>query len=138
MPNLEDLILPAISCPIEIEKGKRGGIRLRLMRDLLEVEVRHANGDATYNTEKLCSREQVFINDPFFPYFGIVAANAGPIVNDIDISAIYVKNLDDRRYQDKTALEQTRLRYILKKHQAGASTDDEAPATAHDLLAAKL
>lgn len=51
MPSLEELILPAISCPIDVEKGIRGGIRLRLMKDLLEVEIRHANGDASYNSE---------------------------------------------------------------------------------------
>lgn len=75
MPSLEDLILPAISCPIDIEKNTRGGIRLRLIKDLLEVEIRHANGDASYNSEKICSRDHVFVNQPYFPYFGLVAAN---------------------------------------------------------------
>ena len=51
MPQLEDLLLPAISCPIEVTKGVRGGIRLRLIKDVLEVEVRHANGDVSYNSD---------------------------------------------------------------------------------------
>ena len=50
LPSLEELILPAISCSIEVEKGVRGGIRLRFLKDLLEVEVRHANGDTNYNS----------------------------------------------------------------------------------------
>lgn len=48
LPALEDVILPAISCTFDIEQGIRGGIRLRLMRDLLEVEIRNANGDTGY------------------------------------------------------------------------------------------
>ncbi len=60
MPPLEDLLLPALSCPIDITKGVRGGIRLRLLRDILEVEVKHANGDVSYGTEeKICSRENI-------------------------------------------------------------------------------
>lgn len=55
MPDLEDLILPAISCPFDIEKGMRGGIRVRLLKDLIEVEVRHANGEVSYGDT--CSRE---------------------------------------------------------------------------------
>ncbi len=59
MPLLEDLLLPAISCPIEINKGVRGGIRVRMNKDILEVEIRHANGDVSYNSDKICSRETV-------------------------------------------------------------------------------
>ena len=69
-----------------MEQGIRGGIRLRLMRDLLEVEIRNANGDTNYQGgEKVCSREHVFINQPYNPYFGIVSANTDKITNDIDI-----------------------------------------------------
>lgn len=143
MPNLEDLILPAISCPFEIEKGTRGGIRLRLMKDLLEVELRHANGDTTYNSDSICSREHVFVNQAFFPFFGVVSANTDTIVNDIDIAAIYVKNLDENRYTDKSALEDLRLHYLLKKHMSGIKTNDSdinslSEVHAHDLLAVNL
>ncbi len=55
MPQLEELILPAISCPIEIQPKTRGGLRIRMLRDVLEVEIRNANGDVSY--DKLCSRE---------------------------------------------------------------------------------
>jgi hypothetical protein len=89
MPNLEDVILPAISCQFDMEQGIRGGIRLRLIRDLLEVEIRNANGDTTYQGGggggSVCSREHVFVNQPYYPYFGVVAANSDQITNDIDI-----------------------------------------------------
>ncbi len=99
MPSLEDLILPAISCRIDVESGMRGGIRLRMINDLLEVEVRHANGDTSYNSGgQICARERVFVNEPYFPNFGVVAANTDTILNDVDIAAIYVKNMDDKVY----------------------------------------
>lgn len=142
MPSLEELILPAISCPIDVEKGIRGGIRLRLMKDLLEVEIRHANGDASYNSEQICSREHVFVNQAYFPFFGIVASNTDTRINDIDISAVYVKNMDDKRYTDKAALEEERLHYLLKKHEGGVVLEEESQnmgkPSAHDLLAVKL
>ena len=116
MPQLEDLLLPAISCPIEVTRGVRGGIRLRLIKDVLEVEVRHANGDVSYDSDKVCSRENVFQGQPFYPWLGIVATNTDTIVNDIDIVAIYVKNLDETKYTDITELEDLRLRYLLTKH----------------------
>jgi hypothetical protein len=124
MPQLEDLLLPAISCPIEVTKGVRGGIRLRLIKDVLEVEVRHANGDVSYNSDQVCSRENVFQGQPFYPWLGIVATNTDKIVNDIDIVAIYVKNLDDTKYTDITELEDLRLRYLLTKHQGGIPTGE--------------
>ena len=125
MPQLEDLLLPAISCPIEVTKGVRGGIRLRLIKDVLEVEVRHANGDVSYNSDKVCSRENVFQGQPFYPWLGIVATNTDKIVNDIDIVAIYVKNLDETKYTDITELEDLRLRYLLTKHQGGVPTGEQ-------------
>jgi len=125
MPQLEDLLLPAISCPIEVTKGVRGGIRLRLIKDVLEVEVRHANGDVSYNSDKVCSRENVFQGQPFYPWMGIVATNTDKVVNDIDIVAIYVKNLDETKYTDITELEDLRLRYLLTKHQGGVPTGEQ-------------
>jgi hypothetical protein len=99
LPNLEDVILPAISCQFDLEQGIRGGIRLRLIRDLLEVEIRNANGDTGYGGgDKICSREHVFVNQPYYPYFGVVAANTDEITNDIDIQGIYVKNMDETKY----------------------------------------
>jgi len=125
MPQLEDLLLPAISCPIEVTKGVRGGIRLRLIKDVLEVEVRHANGDVSYDSDKVCSRENVFQGQPFYPWMGIVATNTDKVVNDIDIVAIYVKNLDETKYTDITELEDLRLRYLLTKHQGGVPTGEQ-------------
>jgi hypothetical protein len=125
MPQLEDLLLPAISCPIEVTKGVRGGIRLRLIKDVLEVEVRHANGDVSYNSDKVCSRENVLQGQPFLPWLGIMATNTDKVVNDIDIAAIYVKNLDETKYTDITELEDLRLRYLLTKHQGGVPTGEE-------------
>jgi hypothetical protein len=125
MPQLEDLLLPAISCPIEVTKGVRGGIRLRLIKDVLEVEVRHANGDVSYDSDKVCSRENVFQGQPFYPWLGIVATNTDKVVNDIDIVAIYVKNLDETKYTDITELEDLRLRYLLTKHQGGIPTGEQ-------------
>jgi hypothetical protein len=129
MPQLEDLLLPAISCPIEVTKGIRGGIRLRLIKDVLEVEVRHANGDVSYNSDQVCSRENVFQGQPFYPWLGIVATNTDKIVNDIDIVAIYVKNLDDTKYTDITELDDLRLRYLLTKHQGGIPTGEQEDAS---------
>lgn len=141
MPDLEELLLPAISCPIEIVQNTRGGIRLRLLRDLIEVEVRNANGDTSYNADKICAREQVFTKNPFHPFFGVIAGNNNRgITNDIDIEAIYVKNLDENSFKDKSKLEELRLKYLLRKHQAGFSEDTtEVPENihAHDLLAIK-
>jgi hypothetical protein len=73
-----------------------------------------------------------------FPYFGIVATNSDKIVNDIDIAAIYVKNLDDTRYTNENELEDLRLKYLLLKHQGGIPTEDGEQVHAHDLLATKL
>lgn len=89
-----------------------------MLKDLIEVEVRNANGDTDYNSDKICAREQVF--NPFHPYFGVIAGNNNStITNDIDIEAIYVKNLDENSiYQDKSKLEELRLKYLLKKHQS--------------------
>jgi|LauGreDrversion4_2_1035121.scaffolds.fasta_scaffold363628_2 hypothetical protein len=69
-----------------------------MLKDLVEVEVRHANGDTSYNSDTICARDHVFVNEPYLPYFGMVAANTKEIVNDIDIVAVYVKNLDSGKY----------------------------------------
>jgi hypothetical protein len=46
--NLEELILPTNSCPIEINKGTRGGIRFKMDNDGFDVLIRNANDDAEY------------------------------------------------------------------------------------------
>jgi len=46
----------------------------------------------------------------------MVAGNTDLTVNDIDIAAVYIKNLDETKYQDKQALEELRLKYLIKKH----------------------
>ena len=92
---------------------------MRVLRDLLEVEIRNANGDASYNQDQICLRDHVFVNQAYFPYFGLMARNTNETVNDIDISAIYVKNLDESRYQDKQALLEERVQYLIRKHEGG-------------------
>lgn len=139
MPPLEELLLPAISCPIEVQQRTRGGIRLRMQKGVLEVEIRNANGDVTY--DKLCSREAT--KEMYDPYFAMVASNTQEVRNEIDIVAVYVKNLDDKRYTDLNALEEERLRFILKKHQGGVPTGDiddtmSLQLHAHDLIALRL
>lgn len=57
----------------------------------------------------------MFVNQPFYPYFGVVAGNTDSIVNDIDIAAIYVKNLDESKYKDKEAINNLRLKYLHQK-----------------------
>lgn len=132
LPSLEELILPAISCPIEVEAGTRGGIRVRMLKDLVEVDIRHANGDTSYDT--VCARDHVFVNEPYFPYFGVVAANTKEVINDIDLLAVYTKNLDSTRYQDMQALEDLKTRYLLQR----GGKEEEGEIHAHDLLALKL
>ena len=66
------------------------------------------------------------MNQPYFPYFGLVVSNTDTKVNDIDIQAIYVKNMDEKRYIDKAALEEERLHYLLKKHERGIVLEEES------------
>jgi hypothetical protein len=131
LPTLEELILPAISCPIEVEAGTRGGIRVRMLKDMVEVDIRHANGDTGYDT--VCARDHVFVNEPYLPYFGVVAANTNDVINDIDLLAVYTKNLDSATYQDTQALEDLKTKYILQK-----GGRDQEDIHAHDLLALRL
>ena len=65
---------------------------MRVTEQQLEIEIRNANGDATYMP---CAR--VTNQDWFRPYVGVVATNAEGI-NDIDLKAIYVKNMDPNMY----------------------------------------
>ncbi len=73
MPPLEDLILPAISCTVDISQGTRGGIRIRMLRDVLEVELRTPDGGVSY--DKLCTRE-VIKEEAYMPYVAMIASNS--------------------------------------------------------------
>jgi hypothetical protein len=41
--NLEDMILPSNSCPFDVQKGRRGGIRVIMHSDIFDVEIQNAN-----------------------------------------------------------------------------------------------
>ena len=58
-----------------------------------------------------------------------MATNTDRVVNDIDIVAIYVKNLDETKYTDINELEDLRLRYLLTKHQGGVPTGEQEDAS---------
>ena len=51
--NFEKIILPSNSCPIEIDRDSRGGIRAKVEDQNVDIDVRHANGDVTY---RACNR----------------------------------------------------------------------------------
>ena len=91
--DVENLILPSNSCPIEINKGVRGGIRIRLDQYGFDIEVRHANSDVNYRS---CNKQHLI--EHFKPHIGVVAANKDSVINEIDLDAIYVKNMDPRAY----------------------------------------
>jgi hypothetical protein len=123
---VDDLILPTNSCPIEITKGVRGGVRVRLDKNGYEIQIRNANGDFEYI---YCNKQANL--DNFWPYVGVVATNQNAM-NDIDILAMYVKNSDPNNYQDKNLIEEERLKFLLKKQQGGI--DPDGTVHAHDLL----
>ncbi len=51
----------------------------------------------------------------FAPFVGILSANTDKMLNDIDIAAVYVKNLEPSHYTDSGELEQERLTFLMKK-----------------------
>jgi hypothetical protein len=87
--DIENLILPTNSCPIQLDSKSRAGIRVRVQEQNIVVDVKHA-GDASY---KKCNTQQL-IEASYKPFFGLVASNKNGGVNDIDINAIFVKNMD--------------------------------------------
>ena len=86
----------------------------------------------------------MFVNQPYFPYIGMIAQNTNTTVNDVDLLAVYVKNMDETKYSNKGILEDERLRYLLKKHEGGLNLVEgseegtSAGVHAHDLLAIKI
>ena len=126
---MEDLILPSNSCPIEINKGVRGGIRIRYDNAGYEIDIRQANGDVEY---MYCNKQTSIIT--FKPYLAIMAFNR-EFVNDIDLLAIYVKNRDPREYSNKQDNENERLTFLVKKNNKGI---DEKNMHPHDLLSASI
>ena len=108
--DLDKLILPSNSCPIDLTEKSRGGIRIRMDQQSFDIEVRHANDDVTYRP---CNKQHLI--ESFRPYFGLVASNK-QAYNEIDINAIYVKNRDPRVYKDKEKLEEERLSLLVERH----------------------
>lgn len=68
--DLEDYVLDRNNCPIEINKGMRGGIRVRHDSVGFEIDIKSANGDVEYI---YCNK--IATDDHFRPYIGIVASN---------------------------------------------------------------
>lgn len=93
----------------------------------IEVSVREANGDPEY---KFCNRQHL-IDGTYKPNFGIVASNY-KAKNDIDINAIYMKNMDPRAYRNKEKLNQEYLVLVADKNIG--LVDEEGNMKAHDLL----
>lgn len=102
--NLEDYLLPANSCEFDFNQGERGGIRIRGDSSIFEVEIKNANGDTSYN---FCTRTAN--TEPFTFHLGMVASNE-KAVNDIDLMAVFVKNMNPKLYQNKQAMEEYRLK----------------------------
>lgn len=89
--------MPINSCQIDLNEGVRAGIRIRMDQQNIDVDIREGNGDVSY---KYCNR-QPLVNGAFKPFFGLLASNKVGNINDIDINAIYIKNMDPRVYHDK-------------------------------------
>lgn len=77
----------------------RGGIRVRADSISLEVDIRNANGDVEYI---YCNKQTN--SEHFMPFVGVLASNQDAL-NDIDLGAVYVKNLEPNHYTDSGALE---------------------------------
>jgi len=69
----------------------RGGIRIKILYDYIYISKKDANGEISYQK---CVTNQ--IRDPYFNNMAIVANNQehDDRISNIDIDAIYFKNLD--------------------------------------------
>jgi hypothetical protein len=63
----------------------------------------------------------------------VVSMNTNGMKNDIDINAIYVKNMDPTQYTDDKQIELDRLHILVKKHEKSLVQAD-GTVNAHDLL----
>lgn len=68
--SLDEYLLEHNSCPIEINKGVRGGIRVRQDNAGYEIDIRNANGDVEY---MYCNKQPS--RETFKPYVSIQAYN---------------------------------------------------------------
>jgi len=104
--NLDQYINAANSCEYDLQKGERGGIRVRILMDYVYVHKKEANGDVAY-TKCIIN----MIRDPYFHNLAIVSNNkqSEDRISNIDIDAIYFKNFDSLVYQDKAALAAEKL-----------------------------
>ena len=95
--NLDDWIHPQNSCEFELNKGERGGIRVKVLMDYIYVDKREADGSMSYQK---CVVNQ--IGYPYFHHFAVVSNNQKDEnrVSSIDIDAIFFKNYDSSVYPD--------------------------------------
>ena len=102
---MDVLINEKNSCEYLMTTDVRSGLRIKVIFDYIYVSVRE-DGDVSYNE---CIVHK--IKDPNFHHLAIVANNKAEEnrISNIDIDAIYVKNLDPRVYNDKAVLNTERL-----------------------------
>ena len=84
-----------------------------------EIDIRNANGDVEY---MYCNKQPN--QELFKPFFTILAYNKF-FKNQIDLSAIYMKNRDREAYQDELELERERLTLLFKKYNGGTLDESE-------------
>ena len=79
---------------------------MKVLMDYIYVHKKEANGDTSYQK---CLVNM--IRDPFFHHLSLVSNNKQTEnrVSNIDIEAIYFKNLDSTVYQDRAALNAEKL-----------------------------
>ena len=87
--DLELFVNQATSCPFELDKDQRGGIRVNITQNQIDVSVKQANGDASYTNCRLMPKYH-----SFQPFLTITAQNTKETLNEIDLDAIFVKNAD--------------------------------------------
>ena len=92
--TLDKLIDPKNSCAFDLLSGTRSGVRIKILFDYIYVFKREEPG-ASY--EK-CLVNQ--IRDPYFHHVAIVGNNMEDEdrLSEIDIDALYFKNLDPGQY----------------------------------------
>lgn len=93
--NLDNWITGKNSCEFDLNKGEKGGIRVKILGDYIYVDKREANGETRYTK---CIINQ--IRDPVFKNMAIVSNNRyqDDRVSEIEIDAIQFRNLDSSVY----------------------------------------
>jgi hypothetical protein len=106
--NLDSYIKDHNSCEFELQKGERGGIRVKVLMDYIYIYKKDATGDPSYGK---CVVNQ--IRDPFFHFFSLVSYNKKreDRVSSIDIDAIYWNNYDSKAFFDQSLIDAERLEF---------------------------